>query len=228
MAKILIIEDDNDIAQIEKDYLNINDFEVFIENDGVKGLNEALTGNYDLVLLDVMLPSMDGYEICKKIRESLDIPILMVSSKDEEISKIKSFGIGADDYIEKPFSPNELVMRVKANLSQYNRLKGERKPSKMEIGDVTVYTDSRRVTVFEKEIELKNKEYELLVFLMINADKVLSKEEIYEKIWGFDALGDLATVTVHINRLREKIEKNPSKPQYIETVWGAGYRFKAR
>lgn len=227
MAKILIIEDDNDIAQIEKDYLNINDFEVFIENDGVKGLNEALTGNYDLVLLDVMLPSMDGYEICKKIRESLDIPILMVSSKDEEISKIKSFGIGADDYIEKPFSPNELVMRVKANLSQYNRLKGERKPSKMEIGNVTVYTDSRRVTVFEKEIELKNKEYELLVFLMINADKVFSKEEIYEKIWGFDALGDLATVTVHINRLREKIEKNPSKPEYIETVWGAGYRFKA-
>lgn len=227
MAKILIIEDDNDIAQIEKDYLNINDFDVFIENDGVKGLNEALTGNYDLVLLDVMLPSMDGYEICKKIRESLDIPILMVSSKDEEISKIKSFGIGADDYIEKPFSPNELVMRVKANLSQYNRLKGERKPSKMEIGNVTVYTDSRRVTVFEKEIELKNKEYELLVFLMINADKVFSKEEIYEKIWGFDALGDLATVTVHINRLREKIEKNPSKPQYIETVWGAGYRFKA-
>lgn len=227
MAKILIIEDDNDIAQIEKDYLNINDFEVFIENDGVKGLNEALTGNYDLVLLDVMLPSMDGYEICKKIRESLDIPILMVSSKDEEISKIKSFGIGADDYIEKPFSPNELVMRVKANLSQYNRLKGERKPSKMKIGNVTVYTDSRRVTVFEKEIELKNKEYELLVFLMINADKVFSKEEIYEKIWGFDALGDLATVTVHINRLREKIEKNPSKPQYIETVWGAGYRFKA-
>ncbi|MDO5015375.1 MAG: response regulator transcription factor [Clostridia bacterium] len=227
MSNILIIEDDNDIAEIEKDYLKVNGFDVNIERDGLKGLNEALKGNYDLVLLDVMLPSMDGFEVCKKIREKLDLPILMVSAKDEEISKIKSFGFGADDYIEKPFSPNELVMRVKANIAQYNRLKGNRKPSVMEIGDLKVHTDSRRVLVRDKEIELKNKEYELLIFLMMNSDKVFSKEEIYEKIWGFDAFGDLATVTVHINRLREKIEKNPSKPEYITTVWGAGYRFKA-
>ena len=170
---------------------------------------------------------MDGFEVCRRLREKTDIPILMVTARREDIDKIRGLGLGADDYIEKPFSPGVLVARVKANLNQYKRLTGrEKEPSEISLGGVRINTGTHRVFVDGKEIELKNKEYKLLLFLMLNVDLVFDRETLYEKVWGLDALGDNATVAVHINRLREKIEKDPAKPRYIETVWGAGYRFR--
>jgi len=184
---------------------------------------------YDLILLDLMLPGIDGFEVCRKLRDTLDIPIIMVTAKQEDIDMIKGLNTGADDYITKPFSPNVLVAHVKANIAQYERLKqsGMKKPDEIKASNIRVQTNSRRVFVREKEVEVKNKEYELLLFLMTNMNIVFNKETLYERIWGFDALGDNATVAVHINRLREKIEDEPSNPKYIQTVWGAGYRFMA-
>lgn len=227
MAKILIVEDDAAIAAIERDYLSVSGFEVEIAEDGNSGLRKGSTGAYDLILLDLMLPEMDGFEVCRRLREKTDIPILMVTARREDIDKIRGLGLGADDYIEKPFSPGVLVARVKANLNQYKRLTGrEKEPSEISLGGVRINTGTHRVFVDGKEIELKNKEYKLLLFLMLNVDLVFDRETLYEKVWGLDALGDNATVAVHINRLREKIEKDPAKPRYIETVWGAGYRFR--
>jgi DNA-binding response OmpR family regulator len=228
MKKILIIEDDLSIAEIEKDFLEINGFDVTIETDGSEGLESALTGAYDLILLDLMLPGINGYEICKRIRGVIDIPILMVTAKIEEADKIRGLGLGADDYIAKPFSPTELVARVKANLAQYARLKSgaDTYSEEIHIGSLSVNTVTRRVCVGGREVELKNKEFELLQFLVSNPDVVFSKETLYDRIWGMDAFGDLKTVAVHINRLREKIEPDPSNPVRIQTVWGAGYRFK--
>lgn len=227
MAKILIVEDDAAIAAIERDYLSVSGFEVEIAEDGNSGLRKGSTGAYDLILLDLMLPEMDGFEVCRRLREKTDIPILMVTARREDIDKIRGLGLGADDYIEKPFSPGVLVARVKANLNQYKRLTGrEKEPSEIRLGGVRINTGTHRVFVDGKEIELKNKEYKLLLFLMLNVDLVFDRETLYEKVWGLDALGDNATVAVHINRLREKIEKDPAKPRYIETVWGVGYRFR--
>jgi two-component system response regulator RegX3 len=229
LKKILIIEDDSAIAAIERDYLEINEFIVEIASDGICGLNRALEGDFDLILLDLMLPGMDGFSVCRKLRETLDIPILMVTAKQEDIDKIRGLGIGADDYIEKPFSPGVLVARIKANLAQYKRLRECQRAAvepEIKIGSIRINTGSHRVFVNEQEISLKNKEYELLVFLVKNADIVFDKDTLYERIWGYDALGDTATVAVHINRLREKIEVDSGNPQYIQTVWGAGYRFK--
>ena len=227
MEKILIIEDDEAIAAIERDYLEIDGFSVEIAPDGVTGLDKGLGGGFDLILLDLMLPGLDGFTVCRKLREQLDIPILMVTARQEDIDKIRGLGLGADDYIEKPFSPSVLVARVKANLAQYRRLSGKGKaPSEITLGGIRLNTGTHRVFVDGKEIELKNKEYELLLFLMLNVDLVFDRETLYERVWGMDAMGDNATVAVHINRLREKIEKNPAKPRYIETVWGAGYRFR--
>ncbi len=228
MKKILIIEDDSAIAAIERDYLEIEQFQVEIAADGVNGLEKALNGGFDLILLDLMLPGIDGFTVCRKLRKTLDIPILMITARREDIDKIRGLGLGADDYIEKPFSPGVLVARVKAHLAQYERLKQSDKPKpEIRMGAVRVNTDTRRVYVDEEEKDLKNKEYELLLFLMINVDVVFNRETLYEKIWGMDAMGDNATVAVHINRLREKIEADPSNPRYIQTVWGAGYRFNA-
>lgn len=228
MKKILIIEDDTDIAEIERDYLAVNGCESVIETDGVSGLNTALKGGFDLILLDIMLPELDGFSVCRRLCEKLDIPILMVTAKKEDIDKIRGLGLGADDYIVKPFSPSELAARVRANLAAYDRLKNPQEGhSEINVGAIRINTGSHRVFVKDKEISLKNKEYELLLFLVTNADMVFDKETLYEKIWGIDAVGDSATVAVHINRLREKIEEDPSDPHYIETVWGAGYRFKA-
>ena len=227
MAKILIVEGEAAIAAIERDYLSVSGFEVEIAEDGNSGLRKGSTGAYDLILLDLMLPEMDGFEVCRRLREKTDIPILMVTARREDIDKIRGLGLGADDYIEKPFSPGVLVARVKANLNQYKRLTGrEKEPSEISLGGVRINTGTHRVFVDGKEIELKNKEYKLLLFLMLNVDLVFDRETLYEKVWGLDALGDNATVAVHINRLREKIEKDPAKPRYIETVWGAGYRFR--
>ena len=228
MKRILIIEDDESIAAIERDYLVLAGFEVDIAATGGDGIAMGRSGHYDLILLDLMLPGVDGFSVCRTLRGTLDIPILMVTARQEDIDKIKGLGMGADDYITKPFSPNVLVARIKANLAQYDRLKnsGSRDRARISLGSVTLHTDTRRVFVDGTEVPLKNKEFELLYFLMSNADTVFSREALYERIWGYDALGDNATVAVHINRLREKIERDPSKPQYIQTVWGAGYRFK--
>ncbi len=228
MSKILIIEDDASIATIERDYLRLEKFDVEIATNGISGLERGLSGDFDLILLDLMLPGIDGFTVCRKLRERLDIPILMVTARQEDIDKIRGLGLGADDYIEKPFSPSVLVARVKAHLARFSRLtKQEETSAQIRLGGICVNTYSHRVYVNESEVELKNKEYELLLFLMLNVEIVFSRDKLYEKIWGMDALGDSATVAVHINRIREKIETDPANPQYIQTVWGAGYRFKA-
>ena len=227
MDKILIIEDDEAIAAIERDYLEIDGFQVEIAADGVTGLKRGLSGEFNLILLDLILPGMDGFAVCRKLREKLNIPILMVTARQEDIDKIRGLGLGADDYIEKPFSPGVLVARVKANLAQYRRLSEPQKtPSEIALGGIRLNTGTHRVFVDGKEAELKNKEYELLLFLMLNVDMVFDRETLYEKVWGLEAMGENATVAVHINRLREKLEKDPANPRYIETVWGAGYRFR--
>ena len=227
MQHILIIEDDEAIAAIERDYLEIEGYAVEIVPDGGSGLERGLEGAFDLILLDLMLPGLDGFAVCRRLREALDIPSLMVTARREDIDKIRGLGLGADDYIEKPFSPGVLVARVKAHLAQYARLT---EPSctrhEISLGGLTINTDTRLVTVDGRSVELKNKEYELLLFLMQNPGIVFSRETLYERIWGMDAMGDNATVAVHINRLREKIEKDPSSPRYIQTVWGAGYRLR--
>jgi len=225
---ILIVEDDESIAAVERDYLSASGFGVDIADTGTAGLEKGLSGQYSLVLLDLMLPGIDGFTVCRKLREKLDIPILMVTARQEDIDKIRGLGTGADDYIEKPFSPGVLVARIKAHLARYERLKGTvRPPAELRFHGMTIHTDTHRVYAGGREVELKNKEYELLLFLAANADTVFTREELYERIWGLDASGDSATVTVHINRLREKLEEDPAHPVYIETVWGAGYRFRA-
>ena len=230
MQKILIIEDDGDIATIERDYLELNDFQVEIAADGIAGLERGLHGAFDLILLDLMLPGMDGFSLCRRLREETDIPILMVTARREDIDKIRGLGLGADDYIEKPFSPSVLVARVRAHLARYERLTGGQRKAKPELraGGLRMNTETRRVFADGQEVDLKNKEYELLQFLMLHMDIVFSREELYENIWGLEAMGDNATVAVHINRVREKIEPDPSHPRYIQTVWGAGYRFKGQ
>ena len=230
MKRILVVEDDDSIAEIERDLLVNSGYDVNIVSDGAEGLREALSGGYDLILLDLMLPYVDGFEICKQIRGAIDVPILMVTAKSEDIDKIRGFGLGADDYVTKPFSLMELVARVKANLAQYERLKSSAsmpgKDDEIQIGSLLLKRQSRRVYVDGEEIECKAKEFDLLCFLMSNPEIVFSKERLYERIWGMDAFGDIRTVAVHINRLREKVEKDPSAPAHIQTVWGAGYRFK--
>ncbi len=229
MKKVLIIEDEQTIAELEKDYLELYDFEVNIENDGQKGLDRALLENYDIVIVDLMLPTVDGFEICKRIREVKDIPILVVSAKKEDIDKIRGLELGADDYITKPFSPSELVARVKAHLSRYERLVGSGMAQEnefIEIRGIKIDKTARRVFVNGEEKILTTKEFDLLTFLASNPNHVYTKEELFKEIWNMDSIGDIATVTVHIKKIREKIELNTAKPQYIETIWGVGYRFK--
>ncbi|AOY78126.1 response regulator transcription factor [Clostridium formicaceticum] len=228
MKKILIIEDDISIAELERDYLEINGFQVEIENSGDQGMFRAVNQNYDLIILDLMLPKVDGFEICRQIRNEKNTPILMVSAKKEDIDKIRGLGLGADDYMTKPFSPGELVARVKAHISRYERLTGDSKVTKdeIEIRGLTIDKKSRRVYINGKEVTLTTKEFDLLMFLASNPNRVFKKEELFEKLWGLDSQGDISTVTVHIRKIREKIEVDPSNPQYIETIWGVGYRFE--
>lgn len=228
MAKILIIEDDKAISDIERDYLELSGFETECAYDGVDGLNKALAGGHDLILLDLMLPGLDGFTICKKLRDKIDIPILMVSARTQDIDKIRGLGFGADDYIEKPFSPSVLVARIKANLAQYERLKPAEKKNESVVsaGPFVMDSDARTAFVDGRELSLKNKEFELLLFLLRHPNQVFSREDLYEMIWGLESMGDNITVAVHVNRLREKIEKDPSNPEYIQTVWGVGYRLK--
>lgn len=225
--RILIVEDDDDIASIERDYLEVGGYEVKVEENGTAGLTEALTGEYDLILLDIMLPGMDGFQIVRKLRDKIDIPIMMVTARRSDIDKIRGLGFGADDYIEKPFSPGVLVARVKSQLAQYKRLKGtgERR-KKISIGGITLEPDTHRIFVRGMEKVLPNKEFQLLEFLMVHADVVFSRESLYTRIWGMDSLGNTSTVPVHINRLREAVEEDPSNPKHILTIWGVGYKFK--
>lgn len=228
MSKILIIEDEVAIAELEKDYLELSGFDVDIENNGEEGLQLALQQEYNLVVLDLMLPGMDGFEICKKIREVKNIPILMVSAKKDDIDKIRGLGLGADDYMTKPFSPSELVARVKAHLARYERLigSGVKENTIIEIRGIKIDKTARRVYIHNEEKVFTTKEFDLLTFLAENPNHVYTKEELFKEIWDMESIGDIATVTVHIKKIREKIEKNTSKPQYIETIWGVGYRFK--
>lgn len=229
--RILIIEDDENIASLERDYLEANGYTTEIEYNGIKGLKTALEADFSSVIVDVMLPGMDGFEICRRIRKEKDVPIVMVTAKKEDIDKIRGLGLGADDYIVKPFSPSELVARVTAHINRYERLlsKNDDSPQEknetVEIGGIKINKPARRVFVDGKEIILSNKEFDLLLFLATNPNVVFSRDQLFDRIWGADSFGETSTVTVHINKLREKIEKDMSKPQYIETVWGAGYRF---
>ncbi len=231
MKKILIIEDDTSIAELQKDYLEVAGFGVSVYANGLEGLKAFRENEVDLLILDVMLPGMDGLEILRSLKEDKDIPVLLVSAKKEEIDKIKGLSLGADDYITKPFSPGELVARVKAHLENYERLKhrfstGTKKTNSLTIRGLKIDIDSRRVFVLSQEVNLAQKEFGLLLYLAQNPNRVFGREELFERVWGLDALGDSATVTVHIARIREKIESDPSNPQYVETVWGAGYRFR--
>ena len=209
MSKILIVEDELAIAELEKDYLELSGFEVHIA-----GLKAALEEEYDLLLLDLMLPGTDGMTICERVRQVKDVPILMVSAKKDDVDKIHGLGLGADDYVTKPFSPSELVARVKAHLARYQRLVNSNMPQNdvIEIRGLKIDKTARRVFVNGEEKAFTTKEFDLLAFLAQNPNHVFTKED--------------ATVTVHIKKIREKIEMNTSKPQYIETIWGVGYRFK--
>ena len=228
MSKILIVEDEEAIADLEKDYLELSGFDVEIENDGISGLERALSEEFDMYILDLMLPGTDGFEICKKIREKKNTPILMVSAKKDDIDKIRGLGLGADDYITKPFSPSELVARVKAHLARYERLIGSnvQKNDIIEIRGIRIDKTARRVWVNDEEKQFTTKEFDLLTFLAENPNHVFTKDELFSKICDMESIGDIATVTVHIKKIREKIEFNTAKPQYIETIWGVGYRFK--
>lgn len=228
MSRILIIEDEESIAELEKDYLELSGFEVEIEPEGRIGLEKVLNQEYNIIILDLMLPGMDGFEICKRIREHKNIPIIMVSAKKEDIDKIRGLGLGADDYMTKPFSPSELVARVKAHLARYERLIGSgiRENTIVEIRGIRIDKTARRVYVNNEEKIFTTKEFDLLTFLAENPNRVFTKEELFQEIWDMESVGDIATVTVHIKKIREKIETNTSKPQYIETIWGVGYRFK--
>lgn len=227
MKKILLIEDDKAIAELERDYLEASDFTVELAADGRVGLEKALQAEYDLLLLDVMLPGVDGFQICREVRKVRDTPILMVSARREDIDKIRGLGLGADDYISKPFSPGELVARVKAHLARYERLTGGIRSQQkvVQAGGLEIQLDTHRVFADGREISLTHREFELLAFLAENPGIVFSKDTLFERVWGLEAAGDTATVMVHVNRIREKIEPDTTKPVYIETVWGAGYRF---
>ncbi len=228
MSKILIIEDEMAIAELEKDYLELSGFEVVMETNGEQGLKKALEEDYNMVILDLMLPGMDGFEVCRQIRGQKNLPILMVSAKKDDIDKIRGLGLGADDYVTKPFSPSELVARVKAHLARYERLIGSGVPQNdiVEIRGIRIDKTARRVWINEEEKQFTTKEFDLLVFLAQNPNRVFTKDELFKEIWDMESVGDIATVTVHIKKIREKIELNTAKPQYIETIWGVGYRFK--
>ena len=229
MSKILIIEDEDSIADLEKDYLELSDFTVEIAGDGIEGEKKALEQDFDLIVLDLMLPGKDGFEVCKAIREKKNVPILMVSAKKDDIDKIRGLGLGADDYMTKPFSPSELVARVKAHMARYERLvNSNAKPDNkiIEIRGLKIDKTARRVWVDGEEKQFTTKEFDLLTFLAENPNHVFTKDELFREIWDMDSIGDIATVTVHIKKIREKVEFDSANPQYIETIWGVGYRFK--
>ncbi len=228
MERILIAEDDKKIAQLEQDYLEISGFETMIVGDGAQVIPALKEQSFQLVLLDVMLPNMSGYDICRRIRDEIDIPILMVTARTESVDVIRGLGLGADDYITKPFDPSQLVARVRSHLKRYQRLTAHREQDgeidRIQIQDLVVEPKTWKVYKKGQEIRLPNREFELLVFLAQNPGRVYSREQLFEAVWGYDYVSDAATVSVHINRLREKIEDDARNPKILETIWGAGYR----
>lgn len=226
----MVVEDEEAIAELERDYLQLSNFEVVIENDGTAGLQRAMAEEFNMYILDVMLPGTDGFEICRRIREVENRPILMVSAKKEDIDKIRGLGLGADDYITKPFSPSELVARVKAHLARYEQLVN----ATVAVNDVLTFRGLRmdkgakRVWVDGVEKTLAGREFEVLEFFVEHPNHLYTKDEIYRAVWKDEPLSehDLTTVRVHITRIRDKIEADHDNPQYIETIWGAGYRMK--
>ncbi len=232
MKRILIVEDDMEIAMLEKDYLEINQFEVEIESNGLTAIDKIMSKKYDLILLDLMLPSKNGYDICREVRDKVDVPILMVTARTESADKIRGLGLGADDFIDKPFDPIELVARVKSHLARYDRLTSgviESAPEDVIIvNNIEINPQSWIVKKNGEDIHMTNREFNLLLFLAENSNIVFSKDQLFEKIWGYEYTGDNATVTVHINRIREKLEEDPKNPVLIETLWGAGYRLNRK
>lgn len=231
MSKVLIVEDDELIAELERDYLEANGYDVELVFDGNEGMRKAVAGDWDALILDVMLPGKSGFEVCREVRKNLDLPVLMVTAKKEDVDKIRGLGLGADDYLVKPFSPAELVARVKSHIQIHNRLlenHTQARDNEFAIKNLKILPKARRVYLDEEEMNLANKEFELLLFLAENPNIVFSKDTLFDRIWGMDSVGSTATVTVHVNRLREKLEKEEETPQFIETVWGAGYRFKVQ
>ena len=228
MSRILIVEDEKSIAELERDYLELSGFEVEVANDGQTGLQKSLSEDYDLIILDLMLPEVDGFEICRQVRAEKNTPIIMVSAKKDDIDKIRGLGLGADDYMTKPFSPSELVARIKAHLARYERLVGSaiEENKVIEIRGIKIDTTARRVWINGEEKAFTTKEFDLLTFLASHPNHVYTKDELFSEIWDMESIGDIATVTVHIKKIREKIEFDTSNPQYIETIWGVGYRFK--
>lgn len=229
MDKVLIVEDDELIAELERDYLEAGGFDVELIYDGNEGLDRALAGGWDAMVLDVMLPGKNGFEVCREVRKSFNLPVIMVTAKKEDVDKIRGLGLGADDYLVKPFSPAELVARVKSHIQIHERLLEQREQQKdrgITVKNLTILPKARRVYLNDEEMNLANKEFELLLFLAENPNIVFSKDMLFDRIWGMDSVGNTATVTVHINRLREKLEKDQASSQFIETVWGAGYRFR--
>ncbi|MFZ4615843.1 MAG: response regulator transcription factor [Rectinemataceae bacterium] len=227
--RVLVIEDDRSIAELIRDYLEINGMQAELAADGAQGLEIALSTEPDLIVLDLMLPGLDGFEVCRQLRARSQKPILILSARWEDIDKIRGLGLGADDYVEKPFSPGELMARIKAHIARYRRLTGGSAAELKDLvrmRDLEVATESRMVRVRGVEALLAGKEFDILLLLLRSPGKVFSKEEIFSRVWGEDRYGDLSTVTVHVRRIREKIEVNPSEPEYIETVWGVGYRLK--
>ena len=225
MAKLLLAEDDQAISMLERDYLEMEGYEITAVDNGQAAITEALKGEYDLILLDLMLPGCNGYDVCRLIRDKIDIPILMVTARTESVDKVRGLGLGADDYIAKPFDPAELVARVKSHLARYARLTGgQEEQEALTVGDLRILPQSWKVFKGEREVKMPNREFALLKFLAEHPNVVFSKEKLFEAIWGCDYLGDSATVTVHIGRIREKVEDDPAHPALIETVWGAGYR----
>ncbi len=226
MKKVLLIEDDISIAELQRDYLEMNGFQVEIQYTGNAGLRQALQEHYDLIILDIMLPELNGFEICKQVRTVTNIPILFVSAKKEEVDKIRGLGLGADDFISKPFSPSELVARVKAHIARFERISGSNNvQNTLFVNGICIDISARRISINNEEIPFTNKEFDLFLFFVKHPNQVLSKDQIYENIWGFETAADVSTVTVHIRKIRGKIEPDPTKPKYLETIWGAGYRF---
>jgi DNA-binding response OmpR family regulator len=227
MKKVLIIEDDLNIAELERDYLQLNGYHAEIVQDGKAGVQRALSGEFDIVVVDLMLPEKNGYEIICEIRKSLEIPVIVVSAKSEDIDKIRGLDLGADDYLTKPFSPTEFVARVKSHCKRYERLKGNNTGHEVLLRNgLEIDTGSHQVSVNGREVQLTTKEYEILLFLASHPGIVFTKERLLDAIWGSEYFGDTATIAVHTHKIRKKIESDPANPVYIETVWGTGYRFK--
>ncbi|HEL9629153.1 TPA: response regulator transcription factor [Streptococcus suis] len=222
MTRILVAEDDVEIAYLERDYLEMQGYQVDLVHDGGLVEDQLKKEDYALLMLDVMLPNKTGYDLCRDLRDKVDFPILMVTSKQETMDVVRGLGLGADDYISKPFDPMELVARVKAHLARYQRLTKDDSSNELTVGNVTIFLDNWKVTLDGQEIKLPNREFELLVYLAKHPNRVFSKDNLFETIWGYDYVGDSATVAVHINRLRDKLGAD-----LIETVWGAGYRLNA-